>query len=617
MTTRRAIGPMFICALCAVSVVSARWLPPFGQVAPKVGTGRLAGVIVSDTSSPQPIRRATVRISGAGSAPRVVGTDDDGRFAFDALVAGSYTLSAAKNGFVQTYYGSPHPGRGPGVPIKLADAGRADVMLRMLPGAVITGTITDQSGAPKPGVAVVALDLRGARTNSASPASAVANDQGVYRIFGLPPSEYLVAALPRLMIQSEGRGLIGGVPISGVTDAEVQWARGAIGGAGSGGAIGPMPPAGPPVSYSPVYFPGTTDAAGAAPVTIAVGEERSGVNLALRIVPVAQLAGKLIDDAGQPVTSASVGVSMRNTGQPSAGSILMYNGMLNLPRATVTPAGFSIVGLSPGDYTLTARSGVLTRGSAPPSGAPTLWAVLDVVVDGRDRNDLLMRMLPGAIVSGSVAFDRSNLTPPSDLTKVELSFSTTSLVALNASSSRAVVDGAGTFRFPGVPPGGYAVRVAFPAAAGAAPGWVLKSAMYRGHDLADGSIDLKPGDVLDGVVVTLTDRPAEISGRVIDAAGHPVTRYSIVVFTTDGTLWLPYARRARLVLPAADGSFAVSGLPAGEYAVAAVEGADSTDLLDSAFLAQILGSAFKVTLGDGEKKVQDIRISGTAERDED
>jgi len=42
----------------------------------------------------------------------------------------------------------------------------------------------------------------------------------------------------------------------------------------------------------------------------------------------------------------------------------------------------------------------------------------------------------------------------------------------------------------------------------------------------------------------------------------------------------------------------------------AAEDIDAADLADPALLDRLLGSASKVSLGDGEKKRQDLRIGG-------
>ena len=44
--------------------------------------------------------------------------------------------------------------------------------------------------------------------------------------------------------------------------------------------------------------------------------------------------------------------------------------------------------------------------------------------------------------------------------------------------------------------------------------------------------------------------------------------------------------------------------------MAAVTDYEYTDLVDASFLEQLTAGAFKITLAEGEKKVQDIRMGG-------
>ena len=70
-------------------------------------------------------------------------------------------------------------------------------------GAVITGTIVDTEGQPSPGVQVTARPIAGlmsvcSRSGIVSAWGATTDDRGVYRIFGLPAGDYIIAAQVRL-----------------------------------------------------------------------------------------------------------------------------------------------------------------------------------------------------------------------------------------------------------------------------------------------------------------------------------------------------------------------------------------------------------------------------------
>ena len=106
------------------------------------------------------------------------------------------------------------------------------------------------------------------------------------------------------------------------------------------------------------------------------------------------------------------------------------------------------------------------------------------------------------------------------------------------------------------------------------------------------------------IVITLTDRPAGIAGTLFDQLGRPAPEYAIVVFSTDRSLWTTAPRRmSGIVKVGSDGTFNVSGLPAGEYYLAALTDPDASLLGDPAFLEQLAAASIRFTLAEGEKKV--------------
>lgn len=574
------------------------------------GSGILLGIVVTDAADPQPVRRATVHLSGTGTIPRLVGTDDLGRFMFDALPAGRYTIAVSKPGFVPAFHGSTRPGVGPGVPVAVTPNDAVDVSIRLLPGSVITGSVTDVRGLAATGVTVAAIDTRPVAGTTPVPVRAVTDDRGIYRIFGLAPGDYLVSALPQLTPAPGGRSGQSPGAVAAVTDADVQWARSAATGitGGSGATGGPSSP-GPPVAYAPVYYPGTTDAAGAVSVRVTSGTEHGGIDLPLRVVRLARLAGTLIDERGQPLTSATVLLVPKRGDQPSAVDALAASGALALPRAIVSASSFAFSGVAPGQYTLVARTGSGQRGmAAAEAAAATLWSVTDITIDGVDRDNLALRLLPGVAVTGRVVFE-GGAVAPAEPAALNLSFVATNPLPGVAATYRAAVQPGGTFRVPSLAPGSYLVRSDTAADAT----WLLKSAMANGRDLADHPfVAANDGAEVADVVVTFTVRLGELTGRLIDVTDRPVTLYSIVVFSTDQALWQPGARRIRVIRPATDGSFAAGGLPAGEYAIVAIADAEGVQVHDAAFLTGLLPSAVRVALAEGESRRQDFRVAPAA-----
>jgi hypothetical protein len=250
---------------------------------------------------------------------------------------------------------------------------------------------------------------------------------------------------------------------------------------------------------------------------------------------------------------------------------------------------------------------------------PTWWASADVDVNGEDISGVALVMQPGMSFSGRVVFDATTATPPKDLTAMRVTLAP--LVPLgsammNGTSYGGLQRGAfgsvrddGTFDIAGLAPGPYRLTVTMPGENGLADFWA-RSAVADGLDLLDTLATVAPGRDVDRVVVTMTDRHTEIAGALQTPAGRPATEYFVVALPTDRALWLPNARRVRSTRPATDGQFAFADLPPGAYLLAAVDDLEPTDLSDAKFLEAIAGAGVQLTLGEGEKKRQDLRLSG-------
>jgi len=605
---------------------------------PATGTAILAGVVVSDDEAQRPIRRAIVTVSGAAlRGQRLMGTDDSGHFQITGLPAGTYTAVVSKAGYVTTYYGSHHPDRAPGTPLALADGQRRDLTIPLTHGAVVTGVITDPLGRPMPDIRVAVLEPRSIngerRLVSVSTNGLNANltdEHGIYRLWGLPPGTFVVTATPNALPSNTA--------VRQITSTDLDWARQQL---TSGRATtSPAPDAGRAVGYATVYFPGVVDAASASQIAVAAGQERAGIDFSLPLVPTAELDGTVVGLDGQPVTAGAQVTLTQQTqsSQPPGGGLIV--GQFSSRGAGLDRLGrFSLAGVVPGQYTLTARGSSRSTGPvmAPPGalglsapGAPPqpppppqpqaydLWATLDLSVAGDDLTGLVLALRPGMTVSGRVAFEGTS-PPVDDLTRVWVSLgpATNNGIAFNVGPKPSAANG--TFALTGVTPGRYrpTANVSAPASnRGAAPipqgssPWRLKSAMWQGRDLLDLGLDVRPNEDVSDVTLTFTDLTTELSGSLSNGAGDPTSGYIVLVFPVEPSLWLPNSRRIRQMQPSADGTFKALNLPAGAYFLGAVTDTDSGDLSDPSFLEQVAAASLRITITDGGKTVQNLRLKG-------
>ena len=592
--------------LAGCGLLAASQQAPGRDAASPAGTAVVSGTVVTDDTSARPVRRVQVQLRSTDSfvGGLEVITDDAGAFAFAGLRAGRYYLSASKPGMVPVAYGARRPG-GPGSAVAVSDGQQiTGLTLRMSRGAVITGTVRDSNGEPARSVRVHVMRYgRGWQTGERElqPAGsfglgAETDDRGQYRAYGLPAGEYVVLAT---MTFGPARG---GTDVHQTTTADVQWAMRQVQDVARTTAL-PPPAAGPNVDYAPIFHPGTTRQADAGTVALAAGEERSGVDIPLLLVPTAKIEGVITAPDGPLPASLQVNLlaHQRISGLP-------FSGFGSAP--VVTEGKFTVSGVLPGDYTITVRPRAAPggRGGAPGPGSSVtdLFAVEVVTVSGADVN-VTLPLRSGVTVSGRLAFDATTLKPPADLSKARVSLSavvTGSGAVLGVPP--ATVDASGTFTFRGVTPGRYRVTASIP---GATPttGWQQRSAVVDGRDTLDMPFEVRTSDV-DGAVVTFTDRPAELSGVIQDQAGKPAPEHFVIVFARDRAFWTPQSRRIQSSRPGNDGRFIFRNLPPGEYQLAALTDVEQGEWFDPEFLARLLPASIAITIADGEKKVQDIGI---------
>ena len=239
----------------------------------------------------------------------------------------------------------------------------------------------------------------------------------------------------------------------------------------------------------------------------------------------------------------------------------------------------------------------------------------DVGVNGEDVASVTLRLQPGMTISGKLVFESSTLTPPADLSRVNGGLRSMPTGGSPGDYTPVKVADDGTFSATGVTPGQYGLR--FPIVPGMllnpnkpGAGWVLKSMTWNGRDVADLPLEVTPNRDVTGVVATFTDRPTEFSGTLRDRADRIAPGYPIVVFSTDRRYWTRGSRRVQQIRPASDGTFTLLGLPAGEYYVCAVTDLDPNALTDMPFLDGLAAVAVKVTLADGEKQTQNLKLAG-------
>ena len=587
------------CALAVAAVVG-----PLSAQTPKP-IGEITGTVI-DARSQKPLPGARVsltlvgqRVPGAGittngDVPPVFRnlnsyTSADGVFRFLPVAVGRYILAVRTPGSPTSYFGQQDSTQDLQFFEIRQDEVVAGVVLRVWPGAAISGTVRTRAGVPVSSRWLRLLEVRNDHgTRRLMPAlqdAVVTNDRGEYRFTGLAAGRYLVEAppnKPRAAIIDRMR--MDSTP-SAVAPAEFG------------------------VAYPSAPWPTDADV-----VTIGVGEERTRVDMAL---PEGSPPGHRVSGRIQGVEFSPLGqkISLVLAGATShlpshleiASTVIDANGVFVFDRV---PSGHYLIrsllwpGADPERHN--------PPGIGPPTQqvpieapnqAPNAWLSEELVVSNADVTGLEVRARLGARVRG-----RITLTP--ELLPYIFSqawITATSLDGWNlASLPLGRVERDGTFSSPALPPGKYSI-----APSGVGNLWFPESATLQERDVVGSGLEIGERDV-HGLAVTLSSLKARVLGPVTDNAGKARPDAHILFFRQNGS-WQSgrsglYGIDVGFQRTSRSGHYDLN-LNAGDYFIVALPSIAADAWQDAAFLRSLIPQATKVSLVRGRLMTQPLVMS--------
>jgi hypothetical protein len=613
MQTYRTVLVLLIVAICSVAGIAvddqqaprrdARPAPirdpaPRGK-APQTPTGSasISGTVVA-VSSDEPLADVTVGLA----APAIAGsristtTDSQGRFEFTKLAAGRYWVGASKAGFVNVTHGQRHYGRG-GRAIPVRDGEHRDIRLPLPRVSAISGVVVGARGSPVGNASVRAF--RSSMANGyrrwTSVGSARTDDGGVYRIISVQPGDYAVCASTR-----ETEPLNDAQRLRAQIDLERRTVEYVLGPEGVAAQLraaprlaaleGRLPSRVDPVfGYADICHPGTPELPSM--VRVAPNEERIGVNFQLALARLARIEGVAL---GMPRLNTSMDpIVLVNANEMEAGAL--EGARPNLEGR------FRFTNVPPGRYRLVLRG---TAGELLPN--LRVGADADVVVADEDISNIVLDLQPAATVEGKVVFSGTSRPPSAIVARVQVRLdpAVPGPLSMYQGPVIATPDPTGRFVLADVFPGDYRVSAIFREDTG----WFVDSSTLAGRDVLDQSLEVKANQSVTGVVVTLTDQRAELSGTIVTEKGEPAPEYLILVYPADQRYWGALSRRMLGTRSGYDGRFVIRGLRAGDYRVATLLDPEIGAWFDPEFLRQLESSSNPLSIAHGERKRLNLRV---------
>ena len=544
----------------------------------------VAGQVV-EADSDYGLSEVRVTLRGGGG-DRQATTDARGRFTIASVPPGTWSLRAARTGYLGGAYEQRTP-LGLDVPLDVRGSEQLTVVLRLWKTVAVAGRVQDDAGEPLVGAPVRALrpvDVAG-RTRWVTMGVGRSNDKGAYRLFGLPPGTYVIAASTTDSLDSSPPRAVGAVT---------------------------------------QFFNRAATIRTATVLELSSGDERVGIDFAVEARDTFTVSGQL--GPGRE----------RADGDLAATEVLLVPAELDqdsdVPsaKASLDAEGqFRFRGIRPGTYLLRAfvppivtgqpslfQTGDGTNWARSASSLPTAtlaeplkfgnawWAEERIEIGDRNPDPIQLFLRPAARFNGRVVVEGTQGTATAGLEMLAVAVESADGRPLGTLPAGPVLPD-GRFETSPLSPGKYLLRLVGPNSK-----WQVKSLRADGvGELVDRPLDLGGTDI--SVSIVLTDRlPASLTGHVSNPNGGAAAGSFVRVFPTNPAMWTDFGRlprQFRTVRASRDGEYRLVGLPAGTYYLRADSDAPEAWLTVDK-LGVLMRGATEIKLGESEQRRVDLRL---------